>query len=139
MHLEKVIARNHTKDPNFNLAMTILQTFGANEVDINEFKNLIETPSFMNLSTFANVLQLQSEVIMHVVTPHSRNGDLGVLRDSRNFRVQLQGSKHLALRRSSCHWKVIEMEMSKMASHEPFGHLQHKLWQKEGPKVKLAI
>ncbi len=29
--------------------------------------------------------------------------------------------------------------MSKMASHEPFGHLQHKLWQKEGPKVKLAV
>jgi hypothetical protein len=26
-----------------------------------------------------------------------------------------------------------------MASHEPFGHLQHKLWSKEGPKVKLAI
>jgi hypothetical protein len=28
--------------------------------------------------------------------------------------------------------------MSKMASHEPFGHLQQKLWQK-GPKVKLTI
>jgi hypothetical protein len=26
-----------------------------------------------------------------------------------------------------------------MASHEPFGHLQHKLWPKEGPRVKLAI
>jgi hypothetical protein len=26
-----------------------------------------------------------------------------------------------------------------MASHEPFGHLQHKLWSKEGPGVKLAI
>jgi hypothetical protein len=70
---------------------------------------------------------------------HSRNGDLGVLRDSQNFRVRLQGSKHLALRRSSCHWKAIEMWMSKMALHEPFGHLQHKLWQKEGPEVKLTI
>jgi hypothetical protein len=29
--------------------------------------------------------------------------------------------------------------MSKMASHEPFGHLQHNLWQKEGPGIKLAI
>jgi hypothetical protein len=29
--------------------------------------------------------------------------------------------------------------MSKMASHEPFGHLHHKLWQKEGSKVKLAV
>jgi hypothetical protein len=24
-------------------------------------------------------------------------------------------------------------------SHEPFGHVQHKLWQKERPRVKLAI
>jgi hypothetical protein len=29
--------------------------------------------------------------------------------------------------------------MSKMASHEPFGHLQHKLWQKERSGIKLAI
>jgi hypothetical protein len=29
--------------------------------------------------------------------------------------------------------------MSQMASHEPFGHLQPKLWAKEGPEVKLAI
>jgi len=29
--------------------------------------------------------------------------------------------------------------MSKMASHEPFGHLQPKLWAKEGPVVKLTI
>jgi hypothetical protein len=27
--------------------------------------------------------------------------------------------------------------MSKMALHEPFGHLQHKLWQKEGSGVKI--
>jgi len=26
-----------------------------------------------------------------------------------------------------------------MASHEPFGHLQHKLWSKEGPGIKLAV
>jgi len=26
-----------------------------------------------------------------------------------------------------------------MASHEPFGHLQHKLWSKEGPGVKMAV
>jgi hypothetical protein len=29
--------------------------------------------------------------------------------------------------------------MSKMASHKPFGHLQLKLWAKEGPRVKLAL
>jgi len=28
--------------------------------------------------------------------------------------------------------------MSKMGSHDPFGHLNHKLWPKEKPKVKLA-
>jgi hypothetical protein len=29
--------------------------------------------------------------------------------------------------------------MSKLASHWPFGHLQPKLWAKEGPGVKLAV
>jgi len=29
--------------------------------------------------------------------------------------------------------------MSKMASHEPFGHFQPKLWAKEGPGVKLLV
>jgi len=31
---------------------------------------------------------------------HSQNGDLGILRDSQNFKVQLQGSKH-------SHWGVL--------------------------------
>jgi len=26
-----------------------------------------------------------------------------------------------------------------MGLHDPFGHLQHKLWQKEMPRVKLAV
>jgi hypothetical protein len=29
--------------------------------------------------------------------------------------------------------------MSKMGSHDPFGYSKHKLWQKEGPKIKLSI
>jgi hypothetical protein len=29
--------------------------------------------------------------------------------------------------------------MSKMGSHCPFGHWQHKLWPKERPRVKLAV
>jgi hypothetical protein len=29
--------------------------------------------------------------------------------------------------------------MSKMGLHEPFGHLQHKLWQKERLGVKLTV
>jgi len=31
------------------------------------------------------------------------------------------------------------MYMSKMGSHEPFGHLQHKLWQKKKLGVKLVV
>jgi hypothetical protein len=51
----------------------------------------------------------------------------------------IAGSKHLALRCSLYRWKVLEAYMSKMASHEPFGHLQDKLCAKEGPGVKVAI
>jgi hypothetical protein len=29
--------------------------------------------------------------------------------------------------------------MSKMGSHDPFGHLKHKLWPKKGLGVKLSI
>jgi len=29
--------------------------------------------------------------------------------------------------------------MSKMGSHDSFGHLKHKLWPKERPGVKLAV
>jgi hypothetical protein len=70
---------------------------------------------------------------------HSLKWDLGVLRDSQKLRVQLQGSKHLALKHSLYHWKGLEVQMSKMASHEPFRHMQHKLWSKEGSGVILAI
>jgi hypothetical protein len=70
---------------------------------------------------------------------HSRRWDLGVLRDSQKLRAQLQGSKLLALRWPLYRWKVLEVYMSKMASHDPFQHLQHKLWSKEELGVKLAI
>jgi len=50
---------------------------------------------------------------------HSRKWDLGVLRDSQKFRAQLQGSKHLAWTRYLYRWKGLEVQMSKMASHEP--------------------
>jgi hypothetical protein len=43
------------------------------------------------------------------------------------------------LRRSWCRWKGLQTQISKMASHWPFGYLQSKLWAKEGPGVKLAI
>jgi hypothetical protein len=34
---------------------------------------------------------------------------------------------------------LVSLERSKLASHWPFGHLQPKLWAKEGPGVKLAV
>ncbi len=34
---------------------------------------------------------------------------------------------------------LISLESSWISSHDPFGHLKHKLWPKEGPWVKLAI
>jgi hypothetical protein len=49
------------------------------------------------------------------------------------FKVQQQMAKHLALGCSWCHWKGLEVYMSKMALHWSFGHLQPKLWAKEGP------
>jgi hypothetical protein len=52
---------------------------------------------------------------------------------------QLQSSKHLVWRCSLYRWKGLRVWMSKMASHGPFRHLQHKLWSKEGPRVKLAV
>jgi hypothetical protein len=63
----------------------------------------------------------------------------GVLRDSRMFRARQQGEKHLALGCSWCHWKGLETQISKMPSHWQFGHLQPKLWAKEGPGVKLPV
>ncbi len=53
--------------------------------------------------------------------------------------MQFQGSKPIALRSYLYHWKAIETYMSKMSSHDPFGHLKHKLWLKERPRVKVAI
>jgi len=39
---------------------------------------------------------------------HLEELGLGVLRDSRMFRAQQQGAKHLALGCSWCHWKGLE-------------------------------
>jgi hypothetical protein len=39
---------------------------------------------------------------------HLEKLGVGVLRDSRMFRAQQQGAKHLALGYSWCHWKGLE-------------------------------
>ncbi len=83
-------------------------------------------------STVATPLWAKCEDETH--TP--KKWELGVFRDSRNFRAQQQRAKHLAMKCSLYRWKGLEVQMSTMASHEPFGHLQPKLWAKEGLGVE---
>jgi hypothetical protein len=64
---------------------------------------------------------------------------IGVLVDSRIFIERLEESKPIGLKSSLYHWKALGTQMSKVGSHDPFGHLKHKLWPKEGPIVKLAV
>jgi hypothetical protein len=59
--------------------------------------------------------------------------------DFQIFRGQFQGSKLIGLKSYLYHWKSFEMKMSKMHLHDPFRYLEHKLWPKEGPRVKLPI
>jgi len=54
---------------------------------------------------------------------------VGILVDSRIFKERLKGSKPNGLKSSSYHWKVLVTSMFKMGSHDPFGHLKHKLWR----------
>jgi hypothetical protein len=74
--------------------------------------------------------------------PHSQvNSPLGVVvsMNSQIFRGKLHGSKLTGLQSSLYHWKTLETYMFKMGSHDPFGNLKHKLWPKEGLKVKSSI
>jgi hypothetical protein len=59
--------------------------------------------------------------------------------DSQIFKARLEGSKPINSKNCLHHWKFIETYMFKMGSHDPFGHLKHKLWSKERPGVKLAV
>jgi hypothetical protein len=70
-------------------------------------------------------------------TPKSRKLESSAT--PKKLRAQLQGPKHLALTCSLYQWKDLEVYMSQMASHWPFGHVLPKLWAKEGPGVKLAV
>jgi hypothetical protein len=64
---------------------------------------------------------------------------VGVPMDFQIFKEQIQVSKLIGLKIISYHWKVIEIWMSTMGSHDPFGYLKHKLWPKEGSGDKLPI
>ncbi len=63
----------------------------------------------------------------------------GVSVDSQNFRERLQRSNLNVLWRSLYHWKDLGVLMFKMGLHCSFGHLKHKLWPKEGPRVELLV
>jgi hypothetical protein len=64
---------------------------------------------------------------------------VGILMDFWIFTEQFQGSKPIELKIYLYHWKALGTQMSKMGLHDPFGHLKHKLWLKEGSEVKLII
>jgi hypothetical protein len=64
---------------------------------------------------------------------------VGVPMDSQIFKERFQESKPIRLGSSLYHWKSLGTKISKVGSHDPFGHLKHKLWPKERSGVKLAI
>jgi hypothetical protein len=59
--------------------------------------------------------------------------------DSQIFKKQFQKLKLIGLKSSLYHGKNLEMKMSKMGSHDSFEFLKHKLWPKEGLRVKVSI
>jgi hypothetical protein len=68
-----------------------------------------------------------------------KSGNLESSGTPKNLELDCRGQNTL-------HWgvlytvgKVLKCKCPKMVSHEPFGHLQHKLWSKKGSGVKLAI
>jgi len=63
----------------------------------------------------------------------------GIPVDSRNVRERFDKSKLNGLWHSLYYGKALETWMSKMGSHCSFGHLKHKLWPKERPRVKLLV
>ncbi len=58
--------------------------------------------------------------------------------DSRIFKARLHGSKPIALKSSLYHLKAIEVWMSKMGSHCPFGHLKHQVMPKRKAKSQIG-
>ncbi len=77
---------------------------------------------------------------MHPHTPKwTPTLEVRISMDFQTFRGQLQVSKLITLKSLLYHWKVLETWMYEMGSHDPFVYLKHKLWPKEGPRVKLLI
>jgi hypothetical protein len=64
---------------------------------------------------------------------------VGIPMESRIFKEVFQESKFIGLKKTLYHCKVLEMKISKMGLHDPFEYLIHKLWPKEGSKVKMPL
>jgi len=73
---------------------------------------LCKTSSYMGLSHEMqwNCISCRNPTLRELWGRHSHSWkwDLVVLRDSQKLKAQLQGSKHLALKRSLYHWKFLE-------------------------------
>jgi hypothetical protein len=70
---------------------------------------------------------------------HSQKWELWVLLDSQKLRARVQESKHLALGVLYTIGKVLKCRCLKWPRMSHLENLQHKLWSKEGPRVKLAV
>ncbi len=77
------------------------------------------------------------------MNPHTpkwtRTFGVGIPIESQIFKKGFQGSKLIGLKKSLYHWEDLETQMSKMGLHNTFEYLYHKLWPKEGSKVKVPI
>jgi hypothetical protein len=62
---------------------------------------------------------------------------VGVPVDSWVFKERLQRSKPIGLKSSLYHRKTLGTGMSKMGSHDQFGHFKHKFGPKEGPRSQI--
>jgi hypothetical protein len=70
---------------------------------------------------------------------HSQKWELGVLRDSCNFRARLQRSKHLALKCFLYRWKALEESYKFYLDFIPIQGLSRELWAPKVPRVQPGI
>ncbi len=64
---------------------------------------------------------------------------VGVQMDFQIFKEQFEGPKLIGLKSFLYYWKDLGTYMSKMGLYDPFEYLQHKLWPKQGPGIKVSI
>jgi hypothetical protein len=75
----------------------------------NKFVFIVSKYSVCNFSSFDTTCRTPTLAKCGGEAQHLEKSGVGVLRDSRMFRDQQQGPKHLALGCSWCHWKGLEV------------------------------